>query len=115
MTQPSPGYSFPIARKVLAFAGRARANWLLRHQNAANFWIHMVGIPLSLLVAPILLGFVSWQSALAAFFLGYFLQWVGHRIEGNDVGELIPIKRMLGLRVVAIAPQFETPHSPVAS
>ena len=27
------------------------------------------------------------------------------RVEGNDVGELIPIKRLLGLPVVAVAPK----------
>ena len=40
-------YSFPIARKLLAFAGRARRNWLDRHQNPFNFWIHLLGIPLA--------------------------------------------------------------------
>ena len=41
-------HSFPIARKLIAFAGRARRNWLLRHQNGFNFAIHMIGIPLAL-------------------------------------------------------------------
>jgi len=40
-------YRFPIARKVLDFAGRARRDWLDRHQNAFNFWIHLLGIPLA--------------------------------------------------------------------
>ncbi len=39
-------------------------------------------------------------TAAALFVGGYFLQWLGHRVEGNDVGELIPIKRLLGLPVV---------------
>ena len=42
------------------------------------------------------------------FVLGYLLQWIGHRIEGNDVGEFIPIKKLLGLPVVAIAPQHRS-------
>jgi hypothetical protein len=44
--------------------------------------------------------------------LGYLLQWIGHRVEGNDVGELIPIKKLLGLPVVAIAPQYRKIVSP---
>ena len=98
-------YRFPIARKFLAFAGRARRNWLLRHQNGFNFAIHMIGIPLAVAGLPLLF-LTEWYWGAAAIVAGYFLQWVGHRVEGNDVGELIPLKRMLGLPVVAIAPQY---------
>jgi hypothetical protein len=96
--------SFPIARRLLALAGRARRNWLARHRNAFNFWIHMVGIPLAL-AGVVLLFVADWYWGAGAIVAGYFLQWVGHRAEGNDVGELIPLKRLLGLPVVAIAPQ----------
>jgi hypothetical protein len=99
-------YNFPIARKLLAFAGRARRNWLERHQNAFNFWIHLIGIPLAL--AGLLLLFIEPWYGVAALVAGYFLQWVGHRVEGNDVGEFIPIKRLLGLPVVAIAPKYQS-------
>ena len=96
--------SFPIARKLLALAGRARRNWLDRHRTPANFWVHMVGIPLA--VAGVALLFVEeWYWGVGAIVVGYLLQWIGHRIEGNDVGEFIPLKRLLGLPVVAIAPQ----------
>lgn len=105
--EPAPsGYSFPIARRVLRFASRARANWLLRHQHPFNFWIHMAGIPLALLVAPVLLVVVGWAWAVGAFVLGYFLQWVGHKVEGNDVGEFVVVKRLLGLKAVSIAPRY---------
>jgi hypothetical protein len=103
--------SFPIARKLLRFAGRARRNWLARHQNSFNFWIHMIGIPLAVAGIPLLL-LTDWYWGVAAIVAGYFLQWIGHRIEGNDVGELIPLKRMLGLPVVAIAPQHERTAEP---
>jgi hypothetical protein len=95
-------YRFPIARKFLALAGRARRNWLERHQNAFNFWIHLVGIPVAMASVPLL--FVDWRWGVAALVLGYFLQWIGHRVEGNDVGEFIPVKKLLGLPYVAIAP-----------
>ena len=64
----------------------------------------MLGIPLAVAGVALLL-VAPWYWALAAIGLGYFLQWVGHRVEGNDVGELIPLKRLLGLPVVSIAPQ----------
>jgi hypothetical protein len=98
-------YDFPIARKLLAFSGRARRNWLLRHRNGFNFAVHMVGIPLAFAGVPLLF-LADWYWGVAAILGGYFLQWVGHRVEGNDVGELIPVKRLLGLPVVAVAPQY---------
>ena len=45
--------------------------------------------------------------------LGYFLQWLGHFVEGNDVGEWAGIKRLLGLPYVGISPRWrETPKPP---
>lgn len=103
--------SFPIARRLLALAGRARRNWLARHRNAFNFWIHMIGIPLALAGIPLL--FVAeWYWGVGAIVAGYVLQWVGHRVEGNDVGELIPLKRALGLPVVSVAPQYASGTPP---
>ena len=88
----------------MALASRARHNWLLRHQNSANYWIHWVGIPLAVAGVPLLF-LVEWYWGVGAIVGGYVLQWIGHRIEGNDVGEFIPLKRLFGLPVVAIAPQ----------
>jgi hypothetical protein len=107
-------HRFPIARKVLGFAARARRNWLLRHQTPFSFWIHMVGIPLAVAGIPLL--FVAdWPWGVGAIVVGYLLQWIGHRYEGNDVGEFIPFKKLLGLPVVSIAPQFQEHGSPVRS
>lgn len=102
------GYSFPIARRLLRFAGRARANWLERHQNPFNFYIHLVGIPLAL-IGLLLFAVAQWYWAALALLLGYLLQFIGHQVEGNDVGELIPLKRALGRPVVAVAPQYRRP------
>jgi hypothetical protein len=99
-------YKFPVARKLLDLAGRARRNWLMRHQNSFNFWIHMLGIPLAV-TGLLLLFFIPWYWGVGAIVAGYLLQWIGHRVEGNDVGEFIPVKRLLGLPVVAIAPRRE--------
>ncbi|MCE9560633.1 MAG: DUF962 domain-containing protein [Planctomycetes bacterium] len=101
---------FPIARKLLRFAGRARRNWLTRHQNTFNFWIHMLGIPLAFAGIPLLF-IADWEWGVGVIIAGYLLQWIGHRVEGNDVGELIPLKRLLGLPVVAIAPQYAAARS----
>ena len=65
----------------------------------------MVGIPLTF-AGLLCLFFLPWYCGVGAFVFGYLLQFVGHMIEGNDVGELIPLKRLVGLPVVAIAPQY---------
>ena len=101
-------HNFPIARKLFGFAGRARRNWLERHQNAFNFWIHMVGIPLAVAGLPMLF-VLDWYWGLGAIVAGYLLQWIGHKVEGNDLGEFIPVKKLLGLPYIAIAPQFSSP------
>jgi hypothetical protein len=107
--EPRPGF---FQRRPLR---RALRNWRERHQHPVNFWIHMAGIPLA--VAGVVLFFVlpwsMWYWALAAFAGGYVLQWIGHRVEGNDLGEWAAIKRLFGLPYVGIAPQRERP--PAAS
>ena len=101
-------HNFPIARKLLGFASRARRNWLARHQHPFSFWIHMVGMPLAA-AGVVLLFFADWYWGVGAIVCGYILQWIGHCVEGNDVGELIPLKRLLGLPVVQIAPRYQVP------
>ena len=87
-------------------------NWLERHQNPVSRWLHYVGIPLAVASVPVaLVQLAQWRWDLwwrppALLVAGYFLQWIAHRIEGNDVGEVILIKRLLGLPYVAIAPRY---------
>jgi hypothetical protein len=92
---------FPIIRAIWR-------NWRTRHQDPRNFAIHLVGIPLAV-VGFVLLFIVPWYWGGAMFVLGYLLQWVGHRWEGNDVGEWAAIKRLLGLPTVAISPRYAKP------
>lgn len=100
-----PRERFPIARAVLRVARRGVANWRERHQLPVNFWLHMVGIPLAFLSLPLLL-LAPWYYAAAAFVGGYFLQYVGHCLEGNDLGEWAGIKRLLGLPYVGVSPRW---------
>jgi hypothetical protein len=104
MSEPSPPPD-PLRRRPLR---RIIRNWRQRHREPFNFWIHMIGIPLA--VAGLVLLFVpgvGWEWGIGGIVVGYFLQWLGHRVEGNDVGEWAAIKRMLGLPYVGIAPQWQ--------
>jgi len=104
----------PIQRRrpVLNFLRRALKNWLERHRHPFNFYIHLLGIPCAV-AGVVLLFFLPWYWGDAAIVLGYVLQYAGHAVEGNDVGEWAGIKRMLGLPFVAIAPRWQhNPESP---
>ncbi len=105
----------PPRRPVLRFLRARLHGWMLRHQLPFNFWIHMIGIPLAVVGVGLL--FVDWRWGLAAIFVGYLLQYLGHRAEGNDVGEWIPVKRLLGLPYVSVAPRWQAPaeKQPIAS
>ena len=108
-TQPSQRRSFPILRAVGRFARRSLRNWRERHQHPFNFAIHLVGIPLAVAALPLF--FVEWYWGVAALVGGYLLQWVGHLVEGNDVGEWAAIKRLLGMPYVGISPRWN-PEDP---
>jgi hypothetical protein len=108
-TQPSsPASDAPAPPRggpVFRFLKRRWQGWRLRHQLPFNFYIHLIGIPLAV-SSVALLFLVDWYWAVAAFVLGYVLQYVGHLAEGNDLGEWAAIKRLLGLPYVGIAPRW---------
>jgi hypothetical protein len=93
-SDPETSWRRPV-RKILH-------NWLQRHRHPLNFWIHLIGIPLAV-AGVVLFFFVAWYWALTALILAYGLQYLGHRVEGNDVGEWAAIKRLLGLPYVSVA------------
>ncbi|MCS7166964.1 MAG: DUF962 domain-containing protein [Gemmatales bacterium] len=88
---------------------RAWYNWRQRHQHPLSLALHAVGIPMTILALPCLI-LTWWSAAAVLFFGGYALQFVGHAIEGNDPGEVILVKRFLGLSYVAVAVQFKRPQ-----
>jgi hypothetical protein len=96
----------PLRRRPLR---RILRNWRERHRNPFNFWIHLVGIPMAVagVVLLIALPWEQWYWGVGAFVLGYVLQFVGHCVEGNDLGEWAGIKRLLGLPYVSIAPRWQ--------
>lgn len=90
-------------------------NWLERHQTGVSRALHAVGIPLA--VAAVLL--TAWQlywwrwdlwwRPVVLLVAGYLLQYFGHLWEGNDLGEVVLIKKLLGRPYTAIAPRFRKP------
>lgn len=72
----------------------------------------MVGIPLTIVgvfIAVFQLWHGMWDDWWRPFIFwiaGYGLQWFGHFHEGNDMGEVIVVKRMLGKPFVAVSPRY---------
>lgn len=83
------------------------ANYLPRHRHPVNRLLHLVGVPLSFIVAPILaLTGQVWYSHVGCFVCGYLLQFAGHAVEGNDAGEVVFVKKKLGMPFTEYAPCF---------
>ena len=71
-------------------------NWIERHQHPVSQTLHAVGIPLAFVGLPVLLVLGRYGWAAAAFVAGFALQFLGHAFEGNDPGEIILVKKLLG-------------------
>jgi hypothetical protein len=67
-------------------------DYLSRHTNNWNRVLHVIGVPLAPFLFLYLLVAGRFIQAAVAFVAGYLLQWIGHSIEGNEVGELILAK-----------------------
>jgi len=108
MTPPTPT---PVKRRpILRFLLKRWQGWRVRHQLPFNFALHVIGIPPA--VAGLVLLFVpdvAWYWGVGGLVVGYLLQYIGHRAEGNDVGEWAAIKRLFGLPTVGISPRLQKP------
>lgn len=47
-----------------------------------------------------------WWRPVVLVAVGYLLQWMGHRIEGNDMGEVILVKKAMGRDYVAVSRRY---------
>ena len=74
-------------------------NWLERHRHPVSLVLHIVGIPptiVGVLLIPVyivLLSIPVFLFALSCFIGGYALQFLGHTIDGTEVGEIVAIRR----------------------
>lgn len=81
-------------------------NWRERHQHPVSFGLHLFGIPMT--VVGVAVALVNWWWGVALFAVGYLVQFIGHALEGNDAGELILVKKALGMPYVAVVPRIST-------
>ena len=69
-------------------------NWLSRHKNPTNFWLHMLGIPATVAGVGVAVAGL-WVLGVGVFVAGYALQFIGHAAEGNSPGEAMLVRRIL--------------------
>jgi hypothetical protein len=69
-------------------------DYIGRHKHPVNAAFHIVGVPMAfyglyrLIAGDFILGVVL-------LFFGYLCQYLGHRAQGNEVGEVTLIKSIL--------------------
>jgi hypothetical protein len=70
------------------------ARYGARHRNPWNRALHAAGIPLAPVGSTYLLLRRRPRAAARYLVAGYALQWLGHRIEGTEVGEWMLVRRL---------------------
>ena len=67
-----------------------------RHIHPVNAVLHLIGVPVVIYgIYCLIQNFTAAGFAFIA--LGYFFQYLGHRAQGNEVGEVTLIKKCLRL------------------
>lgn len=66
-------------------------DYIQRHRHPVNAGFHVVGVPMAFYG---LFKFASGKTSIGLILLvgGYVCQWLGHRAQGNEVGEVTLIK-----------------------
>ena len=87
-------------------------NWFERHQHPGSLALHAMGIPMTIAAVVVALAQLwdgrwdLWWRPVVLVAGGYLLQWMGHRIEGNDMGEMILVKKAMGRDYVAVSRRY---------
>ena len=93
--------SRPMIRRFLK-------NYLPRHRNRTNQLLHLIGVPLTFVGTPVsIIEGVEWYWPVLCFLGGYAFQFAGHAVEGNDAGEIVFLKKKLGMPYTEYGPQSE--------
>ncbi|MFM7167662.1 MAG: Mpo1-like protein [Planctomycetaceae bacterium] len=83
-------------------------NYLPRHRNRWNQCLHLAGVPTTFVAPWVAVAMqLEWYFPVSLFFAGYVLQFIGHAIEGNDAGEVVFLKKSLGMRYTEYGPLSE--------
>jgi len=97
-------------RRVGKAVSRFTVDYLRRHRHPVNAALHIVGVPAAFYGFWLILKSFSLSQSgsrsedspvssnlflgFVCVFFGYLLQYLGHRSQGNEVGEVILIKKV---------------------
>lgn len=73
----------PGAAKLDSFWAREFAHYLSEHRHPGNKVTHFIGIPLLIVTMIAALALLDWRIFVGGQILGWAIQLLGHRIEGN--------------------------------
>lgn len=77
----------PVADFVIDYIGR--------HKHPINAFLHIFGVPMVFYgVYKLFCGASELSLALTLIVFGYVLQYLGHKAQGNEVGEVTLIKKI---------------------
>jgi hypothetical protein len=80
-------------------------NYLPRHRHPVNKLLHAFGVPLTFIGTPVAVVLTEgWLWPVVCFTVGYGLQFAGHAVEGNDAGEVVFLKKTLGMPYTEYGP-----------
>jgi len=76
--------------KIKAFI----VDYYKRHAHPVNALLHLIGVPVVFYGLYLLIERMP-AAGLAFIALGYLFQYLGHKAQGNEVGEVTLIKKCL--------------------
>lgn len=69
-------------------------DYIERHSHPVNASLHVLGVPAAFLGFFYCLSGRDVPKGMVLIFVGYLLQYLGHRAQGNEVGEVTLIKHL---------------------
>jgi len=69
-------------------------DYIERHAHPVNAVLHVVGVP-AVFIGLYFLAVKQFLVGTALIFFGYLLQYLGHKAQGNEVGEVTLIKAIV--------------------
>jgi hypothetical protein len=87
-----------FVRRLARSAGSFTADYCKRHRHPVNAALHIVGVPAVVIGLFQLFGGRGPRAKFFGTFLiffGYVLQFIGHKQQGNEVGEVTLIKGLV--------------------
>lgn len=83
----------PALDRAFAHSKAFIIDYIERHRHPLNACLHIIGVPM--VFFGIFKLFAGPAAEGAGFFvLGYLLQYLGHKAQGNEVGEVTLIKNI---------------------